>query len=203
MKISLNLLVTFALFSFCSEIVYSQLSKSSSLLGLRTSGIYMDFYDESKSEWKNYYQIRFEPYYMFFIKNNWGIGIMGEMEFIGGKNLGENFFPETRNIYGVGPITRYYYPLKIDRGFFRRIKFYSESSLTITNYYQTKEKSLYVSNGNLKNSILRFRPAGLSFQLFKGLNLELSPVIYKYFPGRWRFGMNFGFEYHFNKEKSK
>ena len=50
---------------------------------------------------------------------------------------------------------------------------------------------------------MRLRPVGLSFEIFKGLNLELSPAIYKYIPGRWRVGMNFGFEYHFNKEKGK
>lgn len=181
-----------------SKIGISQISEKSSLAGSRFSGLHMSLYHES--ERKSYYELRFEPYYMFFIKENWGVGIMGEMEFSGG-NLEDMEYPE--DIYGIGPITRFYYPLKIDKNFFRRMKFYSEASLTFTNYYQTKETFVYASSRNWKYSILRLRPLGMSFKLFKGFNLELSPAIYKYFPGRWRVGMNFGFEYHFNKGKDE
>lgn len=196
----LKSIVLFLLLSLNSSFSHSQLLKNSSLAGFRTSGVYMDYYDESESERKTYYQIRFEPYYMFFIKENWGVGVMGEMEFVGG-NMEDIEYPE--NTFGIGPITRFYYPLIIDKNFFRRMKFYSEASLAFTNYYQTKETFVYASSRNWKYSILRLRPLGLSFKLFKGLNLELSPAIYKYFPGRWRVGMNFGFEYHFNKSKSE
>jgi hypothetical protein len=202
MKINNIRLVIFT-FIFLSNTAFTQLSKNSSLIGFRTDGVYSEYYVKSESKWIAFYQIRFEPYYMFFIKENWGVGVMGEMEFLGGRNMEDNAFPETKNTYGVGPISRFYYPIQIDRGFFRRMKFYSEVSLTFTNYYQTKETFAYASNGNLKFSILRLRPVGVSFKLFKGLNLELSPAIFKYFPGRWRVGMNFGFEYHFGKNNSE
>ena len=180
------------LFLLNTHSVTSQSPNYSSLIGLRATGEFQNYID--KGIRKIFYQISFEPYYMFFIEENWGVGVIGEVDFAGG-NLSYVDYPET--IYGIGLVSRFYYPFKLKQQFLRLIRFYSESSFSFSNYHLTENTYEYSEDRKLEYSILRLIPLGITFNINKGLNLELSPVIYKYFPCKWKIDMNFGLEYHF------
>ena len=102
-------------------------------------------------------------------------------------------------MYGFGLIGRFVYPTFIQSERFKdKLMFFAELSLSTTNYYYSKEKTFIRSADNrLEYMLLRIRPVGVRYDLYKGLGIDLSGMVYKFFPGRWGVLGNIGISFMF------
>jgi hypothetical protein len=191
MRVILILIFTFS-FNLFSQIK----NTNRNIAGVRFNGYYAnttDFHPIGKS---NTIEIRLEPYFIYLISDRFGIGLIGEYQTA--FSTLENLELPSDN-YGLGILGRYNHPINfLSKNLNVKLLLFAETSISLTNYYNSEENIFPVSkNGGLNYALLRLRPIGLSFDIFKGFNVDLSFCIFKFFPGRWRSLPNIGLSYIF------
>jgi hypothetical protein len=177
--------------------LFSQIKKSNNIIvGMRFNGYYnntTDFHPIGKS---NTFEIRLEPYFIYPLSDRFGVGFIGEYQTA--FSTLENLELPSDN-YGLGLLGRYNHPINfMSKKLNEKLLLFAETSVSITNYYNSEGNIFPVSkNGSLNYALLRLRPIGISFDIFKGFNVDLSFCIFKFFPGRWRSLPNIGLSYIF------
>lgn len=191
MKVLIGLLFLFSFYSF------SQNDRmNSSVLGIRFNGYILNTTDHHPIGQSNTFEIRLEPYFLYPIANRFSVGLMGEYQ-TAGSTLSNLNIPKDN--YGIGLLGRYYYPeIFKNETLKEKLSFFAEAAISLTNYYNSEGNVFPVSkNGRLKYALIRLRPIGASYDLFKGFNMDLSFCVFKFLPERWRFLPNIGLSYFF------
>jgi len=192
--------ITFFLLLLISTNVISQnMEFNSNILGLRFNGYILSTTENHSIGKSNTFEVRLEPYFIYPISDRFGVGLIAEYQ-TAGSTLSNLNIPKDN--YGLGVLGRYNHPINfMSKKLNEKLLLFAEASISLTNYCNSEGNVFPVSkNGSLNYALLRLRPIGISFDLFKGFNVDLSLCIFKFLPGRWRTLPNIGISYFFNKQ---
>lgn len=164
-------------------------------IGLRFSNTVVKTTDAHPLGKSKTYEYRFEPYYLFSFHPKISVGLLGEYHTAGTTLQGYEVLDD---LYGIGLTSRFIYPSFIKNEKYKdRLFFFGELSFSVTNFYLDLDKEFKRPSNKLNNQLLRIRPIGISYDLFKGFNIDLSVMVYKFFPGRWGVLHNIGVSFLF------
>lgn len=187
MKLLIILLITLIFNSF------AQIKGVESMVfGTRFNGYILSTTEHSNLGKSKTMEYRFEPYFLYPVGKRISLGVIGEYQ---SASSTLDFIEIPEDNYGIGVLGRYYYPLKFKR---ESLLVFGEVSFSVTNYYNSEENLFPVThNGALKYGLIRFRPIGFNYNIYKGMSLDLSVCFFKFLPGRFRVLPNIGLSFLF------